>query len=213
HEHDAKRALRAAIRIARESSAATAAFTEETGVRVDVHVGVHSALVIVREATETAGDAALEIAGNAPRWAAVLDERAQPGEILVSADTWRLLRGDFVSEAAGTITAPDGSRPLAFYRVTGETTRRATPADASSARTLMVDRELERTNLFALWERVNAGRPTTVLLTGEPGIGKSRLVRDLRERLAGQRWLEAQCDPETQRSPLQPIITLLSHLG
>src|SRR4029079_2179312 len=130
--------LRTAIRIARESSAATAAFAEETGIRVDVHVGVHSALVIVREATETAGDAALEIAGNAPRWAAVLDDRAQPGEILVSADTWRLLRGEFAAEAAGTVNAPDGSRPLAFYRVTGEMTRRSTPADAASARTPIV---------------------------------------------------------------------------
>ncbi len=212
HEHDARRALRAAIRIARESSAATAGFADETGLRVDVHVGVHSALVIVREPTEMAGEAALEIAGNAPRLAAMLDERAAPGDILVSADTWRLLRDEYASESAGTVAAPDGSRPLAFYRVTGETARRTTPIDAA-ARTQMVNRELERTNLLGLWDRVSAGRPTTVLLMGEPGIGKTWLVRHLREHVTGARWLEAQCDPETQRSPLQPIIALLSRLG
>ncbi|TMA80516.1 MAG: TOMM system kinase/cyclase fusion protein [Deltaproteobacteria bacterium] len=213
HEHDARHALRAAIRIVRESRAATAGFEAETDLHVDVHIGVHSALVIVRETTETALDAALEIVGSASRIAATLDERAGRGEILVSADTWRLLRDEFTSEPLGTIETPDGSRPLALYRVAEQTTRRTPSLGSAPTGTVLVDRGVERANLFTMWERVTRGRPSTVLLTGESGIGKSRLVRDLRERLPGETWLECQCDPETQTSPLQPIVTLLSQLG
>ncbi len=213
HEHDARRALRAAMRIGRESRAATSGFEVETGLHVDVHIGVHSALVIVREATDTALDAALEIVGSATRIAAILEERAGPGEILVSDDTWRVLRDEFASEPVGAIETPGGSRPLVLHRVVEQTARQPRSLDSSPSGAVLVGRDVERANLFTMWERVTRGQPTTVLLTGEPGIGKSRLVRDLRERLPGETWLECQCDPEMQTSPLQPIVTLLSHLG
>src|SRR5262249_9353888 len=73
----------------------------------------------------------------------------------------------------------------------------------------VVGRTLELRQLLAAWEQAQAGRGTAMLLAGEPGIGKSRLVRELRRRVPVEGWLEGHCIAESQASPLRPIVDLL----
>ncbi len=206
HENDARRAMRAALQIVAASRDTQA--SPDGQPTIGVHIGMHSARVIVREPSDGSA-AGLEIIGGSVPLVARLDEAAPAGGIVLTIDTGRLLHGETPVEPAGELALPDGAR-MVVLRVAGREIRTATAHSLLRVDSPLVGRHAELTQLLAIWEDVERATPSVVVLTGEPGIGKSRLAREVRNRLPPDAWLECQCDAESGASPLQPIVSMLS---
>jgi TOMM system kinase/cyclase fusion protein len=205
-ENDTRRAVRTALHIVDETRAATERFAAERGLVVTVHVGVHSGLVIVRD-----GPAGFEIVGNAPHVAARIADRAGAGEVLISDDTRRLLRGAIESTVVAAAEQLEPGTTTTLHRVSAEPRG---PGLASTPRgePPLVEREHEMAQLLAAWKRAEGGGTPVVLVVGEPGIGKSRLLRELRQAVPADAWIECRCVPENRTSPLRPIVDLFHGL-
>ncbi len=136
-----------------------------------------------------------------------LDALAGPGEILLSEPAHALLR-DVVDVLPGEPTLlPGHAIPVAVFRLNarGALRRRAPRSTAS----LLVGRDEELRVLQHAWRRAQAGEPQALLVVGESGIGKSRLLDELRRDVADEAWIEWRCASETAGSPLRPVIDWL----
>jgi TOMM system kinase/cyclase fusion protein len=207
-EDDARRAARAALALAlaaREESERLAA----RGVGIEVGVGIHTGLVVAGDLHGAAGPNVA--VGATPRLAARLASLAPAGWITVTAETQRLLRASFELEAHETRVLDGIAAPIEIFRLHQERegqTPGLTP-DGSKAPLIGRDHELEL--LLERWRRVSAGAGQCSLITGEPGIGKSRLARELRDRMAKEShtFIEGRCSPHTQNTALFPVVELL----
>jgi class 3 adenylate cyclase/tetratricopeptide (TPR) repeat protein len=211
-EDDARRAVRAALHIAAEMQRTSDRLENERAVRARAHIGVHTGLVIVRELRGVGERTLSHLLGPTPQVAARLEERAGPSEVLVSADTHRLLRGVLRAEPAGTLRLSEHSADMPIFLVTAAQQRFAIESVHGLPEPPLVARRLERAHLLDGWAQARAGSPVVTLLTGEPGIGKSRLLRELRREVPVPDWLECRCVIENQSSPLRPFAELLAAL-
>src|SRR6185295_18860278 len=136
-----------------------------------------------------------------------------PNTLVISAATLQLLGGFFACQPFGTPLLKGLAQPLAVYRVLYERMARSRLVAASSTGwTPLVGREQEIGVLLERWAQVKDGLGQVVLLSGEAGIGKSRLVQVLKEQVAAepQAWLTpCQCSPYYQHTALYPMIDLL----
>ena len=213
-ENDARLAARAALQIAAEAERAGRGLAAERGLRLDIRLGIHTGLVIVRELRGGTRDGLYDLVGLTPQIAARLEELASPGQVLASADTQRLLRGGIRAEAVaeGELRERPGGIPI--FRVTLEERPEGGLETIHVAReTPLVGRTHQLGQLLERWAEAQRGKSGPVLITGEPGIGKSRLVRELRRRVPPSSWLECRCVPENQDSPLRPVVDLLATTG
>jgi class 3 adenylate cyclase/tetratricopeptide (TPR) repeat protein len=209
-EDDARRATRTALQIAAEAERASRRLQAERHVQLDVRVGVHTGLVVVREWRPAGGQALGGIVGATPEVAARLVERAGAGEVLVSVDTHRLLRGEIPAEPAGDLEVselPGRLRAFRLIREPSETVRLDTKPPTHE--TPLVGRARQLSELLEAWERTRAGQAGAIFIRGEPGLGKSRLVRELRRQVPANAWLECHCLVEDQDTPLRPLVDLL----
>ncbi|HEV8714418.1 MAG TPA: AAA family ATPase, partial [Candidatus Binatia bacterium] len=182
---------------------------------LQIRVGIHTGLVVAGEMG--AGDTRepLAIVGETPNIAARLQEIAEPNTVVISSSTYRLTQGYFACQDLGPRALKGVSAPLGVYRVLGESgVRSRLEVAATAGLTPLVGREEEVRLLLQRWEQVKEGLGQVVLLSGEPGIGKSRLVQVLKERMAGevQMWLECRCSPYYQNTTLYPLIDLLQRV-
>ena len=213
-EDTARRAAHAAIEIATALAQATVPVGPEARLRGDVRIGVHSGLVIARPPQRPGEEERCNVVGLTPQIAIRLQELAGPREILVSIDTQRLLRGAVASEPAGEHRIPELSASLAVFRLTEDRRPRAgLETFPWVLETPLVGRSVELQQLQGLWSQSNAGHGGALLVNGEAGIGKSRLIRELRRRVPPDAWLEARCAMEGQGSPLRPIADTLALAG
>jgi TOMM system kinase/cyclase fusion protein len=211
-ENDVRRAVRAGLRLVTVSAEVGAVLARERGLTLSVSAGVHSDLVIIREGAASSGAMAYEIIGRAAEVATRLAAHAAPGEVLASADTAHMLRGAMSLEPALDLVQPDESRPLAVVRIVGEVPTTIVGTAAGAPAGPLIEREAEVEQLRACWRRASEGVPGALLLAGEAGIGKSRLAQELRRGVPAESWIECRCVPETQGSPLQPIVAFLRSL-
>jgi predicted ATPase len=153
--------------------------------------------------------------GETPNVAARIQGVAAPDTVVVSAATFRLVQGRFSAESLATHMLKGVATPVQVYRIVGESGIPGRP-DAAVTHGLspLVGRELELTLLLERWAQVQEGLGQVVLLSGEPGIGKSRLVGVLKEHVADQPHtrLECHCSPYHQQSALYPVIDLLQRV-
>ena len=202
HEDNAVRAVRSGLEIVTAVSALKVTPT------LQVRVGIHTGSVMISEIG--AGEHTERLAlGETPNIAARVQGTAQPDQVLISAATYRLVEGLFVCEDRGQPELKGVAVPLTLYRVAKESEAQSRfQVVARQGLTPLVGREHEYGLLQDRWQRVKAGAGQVVLLSGEPGIGKSRLVEALKERVEheGSRCVELRCSPYAQNSALQPII-------
>jgi TOMM system kinase/cyclase fusion protein len=210
HEDDARRAVRMALRIVALTRTASAALSAERGLMVAVHVGLHSGMGILRVRLASGGtETRVEVVGAPVVLAAQLADRSDDDEVLASAETRALLREEMDCVPAGEALVPDRGAMTTVFRITGERVGSAFDSSIRGDETPLVGRNGELAQLVSVWERAEAGALGIVLLHGEAGIGKSRLVRELRRRVPPESFVACRCTPEGRGTPLHPIAAWL----
>jgi hypothetical protein len=215
HEDDAQRAVRAGLGIVEVLDQLKTHLGQERGIQVAVRLGIHTGLVVVGDVGGGTRQEQLAL-GETPNLAARLQGIAAPNTLVISATTFQLLGGVFACQPLGTPLLKGQAQPLAVYRVLYESMARSRlEAAGSTGWTPLVGREQEIGLLRERWAQVKDGLGQVVLLSGEAGIGKSRLVQVLKEHVATepQAWLTpCQCSPYHRHTPLYPMIDLLERV-
>ena len=207
-EHDAERAVRAGLGLVD----AVSKVTIPGGETLFARVGIATGAVVVGELIGEGVAQENAVVGETPNLAARLQTLAEPGTVLIAANTQRLLGGLFELVNLAPQRLKGFAEPLSAYRVEGKSHREDRFEALRGHRlTPLVGREQELDVLLDRFERAREGEGQVVLLGGEPGIGKSRIVHALRGRLTNQGYmpLSGYCSPYHTNSALYPIIGLL----
>jgi class 3 adenylate cyclase len=208
HEDDAERAVRAGLALV----AAVAKLSDGAGAALRMRIGIATGLVVVGD---LAGEAAAQehnVVGETPNLAARLQALAEPDTIVIDASTRRLLANLFEYHDLGTIELKGFAAPVHAWRVLGEgTTDSRFEALHGTGETPLVGRDEELELLLRRWAQAKGGAGQVVLISGEPGIGKSRIAQAVVERLSGEPYTRLRyfCSPHHQDSALYPIIAQL----
>ncbi|MGI9189263.1 MAG: adenylate/guanylate cyclase domain-containing protein, partial [Longimicrobiaceae bacterium] len=210
HEDEAIRAVRAALAIIDEMGRLNARLQEEYDVRLRVRIGVHTGLVVIGEMGSEGRKEEMAL-GEAPNAAARLQGLAEPDTVVVSSATLSLTNSEFETVDLGEHVLKGITAPFHVHRVVGhaDSGRREAPR-----RTPLVGRGPELALLDDRWTLARQGHGQAVLISGEAGIGKSRLCAALRDRVPqeGARSLTFRCDRHASNSSLAPIIAHLQRV-
>ena len=196
-ENDAERAARAALSIQRSLADINHKNAGSGKPALNARIGIETGPVVV--------DAAGEIYGDAPNTAARLQTLAEPGTVVVTERVQRQVAGLFVAEERGTHDLKGVPQPVTLFQLV-----RASGGGRRAGQrhlTPLVGREEEIAILVRRWERARQGEGQLVLIVAEPGLGKSRLIEELRIRLRDtpHTWTEWSCSQLLQNTPLHPI--------
>src|SRR5271166_2132185 len=208
HEHDAEQAVRAGL----ELCAAVRTLRLGVDVPMQCRVGIATGMVIVGDLVGVGALRDHGIVGDAPDLAARLQASAQPDTVTIEPTTWRLIGNLFDCRDLGALDTNSDPEPIRRWQVLGESVVASRfEALRGSALTRLVGRDEEIELLLRRWARAKAGDGQLVLLSGEPGIGKSRIAVALAERLHAEPCLRLRyfCSPYHQDSALYPFIEQL----
>ena len=203
HEDDAERAVQASLALVRAIAALPA--KEKLSARVGVATGV----AIVGDMSDSAISEEHGILGDTPNLAARLQSLAQPGGVIISGRTKTIAGPQFEYLDLGKIEIKGYAKPVAAWQVAGKTTVASRSHALQSSDLLpLIGRDEEMELLLGRWKRARSGEGQVVLLSGEAGIGKSRLTVALLEQLACEPHIRLQyfCSPQHTDSTLYPVI-------
>ena len=204
HEDDAERAVRAGLEL-------VAAVSDlKTHATLRTRVGIATGLVVVGDLIGSGASQEQTIVGETPNLAARLQSVAEPNAVVIAESTRRLLGNLFQLEDLGARDLKGISGPVrAWVALRPASVESRFEALHASGVTELVGREEELELLLRRWSKAKAGEGQIVLLSGEPGIGKSRLTAALLERLAGEPHTRLRyfCSPQRTDSAFFPIIS------
>lgn len=205
HEDDAVRAVQSALEVIDG-----VARIELHGTRPRVRIGIHTGLVVVGDVGSGHRKEQLAL-GEAPNVAARVQSEAAPNSVLITEATRRLIAGHFAFEDAGSPALKGISRPMQLFRVVGKSGTSRFAALNASALARFVGREAEMDAIRSAWARSANGAGQTLLLRGEAGIGKSRILGAAKQEADDREHelYEIECSPFETNTPLHPIITML----
>jgi len=204
-ENDAERAARAGLAILDALARLSQAISQPGLV---VRVGIHSGPVFIARGPDGEAD----VFGQVPAIAERVQAVAAPGTVVVTGATHRLIAGLFAVEDLGEQVLKGLAAPIGLFRILRATgVRGRIHAAAAQGLTLLVGREDELRMIWRRWELAREGDGQFVHITGEAGIGKSRLVQEFRSRIATSphAWLECTCDSDFQSVPFFPVVEML----
>lgn len=209
-EDAAERAVRAGLAIVEACRNLPPAVPLEEGA-LAVRVGIATGLAVVGAAKVPGSHGQDEIVGVAPNLAARLQSVAAPNAILVSEATRTLTSGLFDYEPGGAWNLKGFPEPQTAWVAVRE---RRTDDRFEALRTDIVPflaREDEVRRILERWQAAKAGAGQVVLLAGEPGIGKSRLIARIRHLISGEPHVRItwQCSPQGVDTPLHPVVRQL----
>jgi class 3 adenylate cyclase/tetratricopeptide (TPR) repeat protein len=204
HDNDGERATRAGLAIHETISKLN---DQSIRPKLAARVGIDSGVVVVGAGAGKDPD----VFGEAPNIAARVQAMAGPGAVLITSDTHRLISGLFVVEGQGAQALKGITKSVELYRVLRPTGVRGR-LDLQGL-TPFVGREEELHLLLSRWQRTREGEGQVVLVVGEAGIGKSRLVAEFRERLRDTPhiWLESAGEQFFKNTPFHAVSTMLAH--
>ena len=212
HEDDAARAVRVGLRIVN----AVRALHTRLSHPLHVRIGIHTGQVVVGEMGGGGKREQLAL-GETPNIAARLQGLAEPDTVVLSATTYRLVAGLFECQALGPHAVKGTTTLLSLHRVVRESDAQSRfEVAVRTGLTPLVGRDLEVSLLRERWVQAKEGQGQVILLSGEAGIGKSRLVQVLTAQVAAepQAWLTpCQCSPYYQNTALYPLIDLLERVA
>jgi len=214
HEDDAERACRAALEILEGARGYAAQLETERGIAgFNVRVGIHTGLVVVGE---VGSDLRVEYTamGDAVNLAARMEEAAEPGTVLITEDTHRLVAPLFEMEGLGPVEVRGRAEPASVYRVLAARAVVGKPRGIEGLESPLVGRDAEFRALSEVLKRLQVGVGGIVTIVGEAGIGKSRLVTELRKEAAplGVRWVEGRCLSYGESMAYLPWVEMLHGL-
>jgi len=208
HEDDAERAVRAGLAVIQ----ALAGRKTPEGQAVEARIGIATGLVVVGDLVGEGAAQEEAVVGETPNLAARLQSLAEPNTVVIAPATHHLVSGLFEHKDLGSHDFKGISTPVRAWRVVGETTAESRfDAAHAAGMTPLVGREEEINLLLKRWEQAKDGEGQVVLLSGEPGVGKSRILRGFRDRLEAEPHSRAlyYCSPYHQNSAFHPVIDQL----
>src|SRR5262245_31471730 len=214
HEDDAQRAVHTGLGILAAMEDLNARLQRDKGLELALRVGINTGLVVVGAMGGGGRQEQLAL-GETPNVAARIQGLAAPNTIAMSEVTYRLVEGYFTCESLGEHALRGVSQPLNIYRVLGASGA-TSHLDVAQPRGLtpLVGREQEVGLLVERWEQVKVGHGHVILLTGDAGIGKSRLVQVLKDYVANEphrRW-ECRSAEYSQNTALFPLTDLFQRI-
>ncbi len=214
HEDDANRAVRAGLEIVGVIHELPLHNTQLQQA-LQVRIGIHTGLVVAGEMGGGKRREPMAIVGETPNVAARLQGLAEPNTVVISGATHKLVEGFFEHKNLGMHALKGISTPMEVYQVLQESgVYSRFEAAVTKGLTPLVGREQEVGILLDRWQQAKEGRGQVVLIGGEAGIGKSRLVQMMKESLAGESHarIEVRCSPFYQNSALYPLIDNLQRV-
>ena len=209
HEDSARRAIAAALRMQSSLDEYGHGVEQRYGMGCRFRVGLNTGPVVVGTVTD---DLRMDFTaiGDTVNLAARMEQMADPGSVLISEDTHRVAADFFECDAVGELVVKGKAGRVPAYRVLREKPVR-TRFEAAAERGLsqLVGRDQELTLLESKVDLARHGAGQVVFVSGEAGIGKSRLILELRRRLADVQWLEGHCASYLRNSPYLPFVDVL----
>ncbi len=196
-ENDAERAARAALAIQRALADLNRRNAGTVKPKLTARIGLDTGPAVV--------DAAGEIYGDVANIADRVQALAEPGAVLITTRVQRQIAGLFIAEDRGTHVLKGVPEATVLFRLV----RASGGGRRSGQRNLtpLIGRDDEMTMLLRRWHRARAGDGQLLMIVGEPGLGKSRLIEEFRKRLSDtpHTWVEWSCSQLLQNTPLHPI--------
>ena len=210
HEDHARRAILAALGIQRALGAYGEELRRRRGIHFQIRLGLNTGLVVVGRIGD---DLRMDYTavGDTTNVAARMQQVARPGSIVIAEPTYRQAAGFFHLRSLGELRLKGKTEPvLAWEVMTARPARSRIDIEAERGLTAFVGRERELASLWNCFEKARAGLGQVVFIVGEPGIGKSRLLLELRRRVGSQAgWIEGRCVAFGRSIPFHPMIDLV----
>ena len=209
HEDDPQRAVLAGLAILDATSALNDRIANKGYPRLSTRIGIHSGSVVVDQSNGKEAN----VFGDVPNIASRVQTAAAPDTVLITAAVHHLVSGLFVVEDRGAEPLKGIEHPIQLYRAIQPSGVRGRLAAASlRGLTPFIGREDELRLLLSRWDRAREGEGQVMLVVGEAGIGKSRLVQRLHEQIADtpHTWVECAAASLHQNSPFYTIEDMLT---
>jgi class 3 adenylate cyclase len=207
HEHDAERAVRAGLAVVET----VPKLATNAGSPLQARIGIATGLVVVGDLIGAGVAQEQAVVGETPNLAARLQALAEPGAVVIAASTRRLTSGLFEYRDLGTVALKGYAENVPAWQVLGAGTAESRFEALRATTTPLVGRDEEIDLLIRRWEQAKQGEGRVMLISGEPGIGKSRIAQTIVERLSGEPHTRLRyfCSPHHQDSALYPSIAQL----
>src|SRR5215469_12525338 len=214
HEDEAERSVRVGLDIVEAMAELNAGIRRPPGVELAVRIGIATGPVIVGDQIGEGTASETAVVGETPNLAARLQALAQPNQIVVSAATRAMLGDHFDLADLGAYELRGFAEPVPAWRVlAARDVESRFAATRTGSATPLVGRQEEMGLLLRAWDGARHGRGQVVLIQGEAGVGKSRLVQSLRETAGKDRiWVAIRCSPFHTASAFHPIIEHLKRV-
>ena len=205
-EDDVALAIRAGLAICAGLPPLAERLERRYGEKVGVRIGINTGSVVI-DGGGRDGDS-VGLTGGSLNVAARLQEQAAPNTVVISQDTWQLVRGQFLVESLGGRALKGILRPIELFRVLGQTEARTLfEARAAGGLSRLTGRAEQIAALSGAWAAATGARGQSVLLVGEAGIGKSRLIHEFRQEVDAQAAVSFgwNCYHQYQNTPFYPV--------